>query len=77
MNISAPTNEKRRLEELRKLDVIGQSGTTELDAVVALAADMFDCPYSVVSFLDEDIQWFRARHGLKYESTERKHAFCN
>ncbi|MEM8539513.1 MAG: EAL domain-containing protein [Pseudomonadota bacterium] len=77
MNISAPTNEKRRLEELRKLDVIGQSGTTELDAVVALAADMFDCPYSVVSFLDEDIQWFRARHGLKFESTERKHAFCN
>lgn len=77
MNNSAPTNEKRRLEELRKLDVIGRSGTTELDAVVALAADMFNCPYSVVSFLDEDIQWFRARYGLKIESTERKHAFCN
>ena len=77
MNNSAPTNEKRRLDELRKLDVIGQSGTTELDAVVALAADIFDCPYSVVTFLDKDIQWFRARHGLEINCTEREHAFCN
>lgn len=77
MNNSTPTNEKRRLDELRKLDVVGQSGKTELDAVVALAADMFDCPYAVVTFLDEDIQWFRARHGLHIDCTAREHAFCN
>lgn len=73
----ASANEKRRLDELRKLNIIGQSGTSELDAVVSLAADMFDCPYAVVTFLDEDIQWFRARHGLHLDCTERKHAFCN
>lgn len=77
LNNSAPTNEKRRLDALRKLDVIGQSGTTELDAVASLAADMFDCPYSVVTFLGEDIQWFRARHGLNIDCTDREHAFCN
>ena len=77
MNNSATTDEKRRINELRKLDVVGQSGTSELDTVVALAADIFDCPYSVVSFLDEDIQWFRARHGLEINCTKREHAFCN
>ncbi len=72
-----PANEKARLRELQKLEMVGRSEPTDMDSLVELAADMFDCPYSVVSFLDEDIQWFRARHGLEIECTEREHAFCN
>ena len=42
-----------------------------------LVATSLDCPSAVVSLLDEEFQWFKARINLDTERTERKDAFCN
>ena len=47
------------------------------DRITALAADLFDAPISLVSFVDSDCQWFKSRHGLAACATPRSWAFCD
>jgi diguanylate cyclase (GGDEF)-like protein/PAS domain S-box-containing protein len=42
-----------------------------------MAADVFEAPISLVTLLDSDVQWFKAKCGTDLESTERDVAFCN
>jgi len=48
----------------------------ELDALVALACDVFECPIALVSLVGRDRQWFKARCGIETEGTSRDIAFC-
>ena len=77
MEFPIPENEDERLARLAQLDLINGSSVQELDAIVELVATSLDCPSAVVSLLDEEFQWFKARINLDTERTERKDAFCN
>jgi diguanylate cyclase (GGDEF)-like protein len=44
---------------------------------VALVAQHFDCPMGLVTLVDHDRQWFKARCGLQATETSRDVAFCN
>ncbi|CUA89944.1 diguanylate cyclase (GGDEF) domain [Chelatococcus sambhunathii] len=70
-------DEEARLQSLEMLGIVGTPTGPDFDAVVRLAASFFDCPISVISFLEKDRQWFKARHGLDIEETPRRYAFCN
>lgn len=71
-----PKNEASRLAALRSLNLVRSPATPEFDSIVEIAADIFDCPISLVSFVEEDEQWFKANHGLDAEGTSRDLAFC-
>ncbi len=62
---------------LRELDIVDSPDSVEFDATVELAAHFFECQFSVITLLDKDDQWFKAKHGLDIDHTERQHAFCN
>ncbi len=70
-------DEVERLAALRRLDVLDTVGEAELDEVVALAARIFDAPTALVSLVDKDRQWFKARVGLDLAQTPRELAFCD
>ncbi|MEP1207721.1 MAG: EAL domain-containing protein [Rhizobiaceae bacterium] len=72
-----PDNEADRLASLTQLDLINGPALEELEALVDLVASSLDCPTAVVSLLDEDFQWFKAKTNLDADRTERKDAFCN
>ncbi len=72
-----PKNEESRIAALRELKIVGTDPCSEFDALVQLACSIFDCPIALVSFVDEDVQWFKARAGAKSLSTPREFAFCN
>jgi len=72
-----PENEESRLRALRDLKIVGTSLSAEFDALVQLACTIFRCPIALVSFLEADHQWFKARCGITEVSTPRKFAFCN
>jgi GAF domain-containing protein len=42
-----------------------------------MARDIFGAPISLVTLIDSNMQWLKARCGLDIKSTPREVAFCN
>jgi len=76
MTIVQLENEAKRLETLRALQLVKSGSLPEYDAVVELAASVFDCPISLISFIEEHDQWLKASCGLDMESSPREISFC-
>ncbi|MEM5473267.1 EAL domain-containing protein [Hoeflea sp. AS60] len=76
MNFPLPKNEIERLAALHKLRILDTEITPEFDSVVDMAAAIFEAPTALISFVDKDRQWFKARHGFKDSQTSRDLAFC-
>ncbi|WP_288588322.1 EAL domain-containing protein [uncultured Methylobacterium sp.] len=71
-----PPRETDRLKALRSLDILGSAPEEHFDAVCRTARALFDLPVAVVSLVDEESQWFKARCGLDIDGTPRDAAFC-
>jgi len=71
-----PQNENARLQCLRNLEVLDSEPEQAFDQLVELASETFDAPIALISLVDEDRQWFKARVGLEATETPREHAFC-
>lgn len=68
--------EEARLAVLAQLALLDTPPDYRLDRLVTLAGDIFQCPMAVVSLVDKDRQWFKAKHGVDGSETAREHAFC-
>ena len=68
--------ETERLSELASFDVLDTGSEPAFQALVEAAAHISDCPIALVSLLDVDRQWFKARVGLQAQQTSRDIAFC-
>jgi signal transduction histidine kinase len=71
-----PEVEVARLRQLHALEVLDSEPDPVLDGLVRIAAAIAGCPISVVSLVDQNRQWFKARVGLGEEETSREIAFC-
>lgn len=69
-------DEAQRLARLRITGILDTPPDPAFDAIVAAAARITGCPIALVSFVDEDRQWFKARVGLDATQTDRDAAFC-
>ena len=76
MDSNARITEALRLEELRSLGVLDTAAEQAYDDVVKLAAFICGTPIAMISLVDEDRQWFKARQGINEMETPRGHAFC-
>ena len=73
----SPAAEAERLDALRSLRILDTPPEASFDRIVRLASTLFGMPIALVSLLDENRQWFKARYGLEAQSTPRDIAFCN
>ena len=71
-----PESEPERLKSLHSLDILDTLPEKEFDDIVRLASQICDTPISLITFVDKDRQWFKARKGLSEQETPRKFAFC-
>ena len=71
-----PPDETDRLEALRRLGILDTPPERPFDDLVEAARLAFDLPIALVSFIDGDRQWFKARAGLDAEATPRDVSFC-
>jgi diguanylate cyclase (GGDEF)-like protein len=71
-----PGNETDRLAALHDYDVLDTACEENFDTIVRLAAKLSRCPVALVSLVDTDRQWFKARHGLDATETTRDLSFC-
>lgn len=71
-----PADEQQRLEALRALLILDTPPEERFDRIVEFAAAEFDVPIALVSLIDENRQWFKARTGLGVCETPRDISFC-
>ncbi len=71
-----PKNEPARLEALRQYEILDTDPEEVFDDITRLAAYICQTPIAVISLVDKDRQWFKARVGLGPTETSRDCAFC-
>ncbi|TVS14793.1 MAG: GAF domain-containing protein [Gammaproteobacteria bacterium] len=71
-----PLNEEERLAVLERYRILDTEGEVAYDDAVALAAAIVNVPVALLSLVDRDRQWFKARVGLDVEETPRTVSFC-
>ncbi len=72
-----PENESARLDNLRSYQILDTPPSPKFDQLVELAAEICQMPMSLVSLIDTERQWFKARFGVDLEETPRELAFCS
>ncbi|MFG1920909.1 ATP-binding protein [Cryptosporangium sp. NPDC048952] len=68
--------EEARLAVLRGHRILDTDAEPEFDDIALLAAEICGTPIALVSLVDDDRQWFKARFGTDAVQTCRDAAFC-
>lgn len=68
--------EAERQEALESYGIVGTQAEAFYNSIVNLAAAACDCPIALVTFVDNDRQWFKAALGLDVAETSREISFC-
>ena len=68
--------EEERLEALRDYKILDTPDEREYDDLVALASQICDVPIALISLIDSNRQWFKAKVGLEVSETSRDVSFC-
>ena len=69
-------DEAGRLEALEQYAVLDTVPEQALDDLAILAAHICEVPISLISLVDKERQWFKARVGLETPETPREFSFC-
>lgn len=71
-----PFNEKERLRELNRFNILDSAPEPEFDELVELASRICKAPISMISLVDENRQWFKSKIGFSADQTDRDISFC-
>ena len=77
MTESASSREAARLAALKSLDILDTAPEPGFDDVVALARTITGADVGLVSLIDAERQWFKARSGIDVAETPRSVALCD
>jgi GAF domain-containing protein len=76
MTAPIPQNEKKRLKVLWQYEVLDTVPEEVFDDLTDLAAKICEAPIALISLVDEDRQWFKAKIGTTVSETARDFSFC-
>jgi GAF domain-containing protein len=71
-----PDNDNERLAALHALRILDTPSEQRFDRIVEFTAREFDVPIALISLLDRERQWFKARIGFDVCETARGISFC-
>ncbi|ABD04902.1 diguanylate cyclase/phosphodiesterase with GAF sensor [Rhodopseudomonas palustris HaA2] len=71
-----PDNEQARLTALRRYDILDTPSEDCFDIFPRLVVRAIGVPSAVISFVDSERQWFKARINVTDQQTPRDIAFC-
>jgi GAF domain-containing protein len=76
MHAPIPVDEAMRLDALRAYRILDTEPDASFDDITKLASFVCGTPIALVSFVDENRQWFKARVGLDVVETDRCMSIC-
>ncbi len=76
MKAPIPANEEPRLNALRGLDILDTAPEEAFDDLARLAARVCSTPVALVSLVDQDRQWIKAKVGLDLTESPRNLSVC-
>ena len=71
-----PDDEGARLAALRRYRVLDTEPEQRFDDLAMLASQVCDAPIALITLVDADRQWFKARVGVSATETSRSVSFC-
>jgi diguanylate cyclase (GGDEF)-like protein len=71
-----PNNETQRLAALRAYSILDTEPEPAFDRITAIASRVLGVPIALVSLVDAERQWFKAKIGVEGAGSAREHAFC-
>lgn len=71
-----PADERQRLDLLAACKIIYTPAEEAFDDVARLAAELCSTEIALITLVDSDHQWFKARVGIDREGTTRDLSFC-
>ena len=78
MEVAAkPDNEAERLEATLSLGLLDTPPEERFDRYTRFAQRLLEVPIAYVSFIGDDIQWFKSVQGLEIEQVPREQSFCS
>ena len=72
----AASQETARIEVLRQYEILDTPPDFGLDGLTGLAAQIFDVPIALISFVDKDRIWFKSHYGLEEQESPMESGFC-
>ena len=72
-----PSNDEQRLQNLYSYEILDSAPEDEFNDLVELASAFCKTPISLITLLDKDRQWFKARKGFEAAETDRGSSFCS
>ena len=80
MNTNKSVDESLRIKDLQSFNILDTPAEQAYDDVVMLASYICNTPIALISLVDEDRQWFKAKVGLNAMETPRgqrdRHQAC-
>lgn len=67
-----PTHEARRLQALRRYNILDTPPEVAFDRITALAARLFGIPIALVFLIDKSRGWFKSAYGLDLKEVDRE-----
>ena len=71
-----PINEPARLQALARYQILDSAPEAAFDDLARLASQLCGTPIALITFVDEQRQWFKSRIGLAATQTPREQSFC-
>ncbi len=72
-----PSDETARLGALSRYRILDSPPETAFDDLAQLAASLCDAPLAVITFIDRNRQWVKAKVGLDVSQTDRSSGLCS
>jgi len=72
-----PSNDAARVDALQKYAILDSEPEQAFDDLTLLASYVCKTPIAMISLVDEDRQWFKAKIGISAKETSRNIAFCS